>query len=1561
MQVWLGLPVWLGLLTGWGVQFTARAQPVPQNEPIPADHHGAFLPTDRGATRRLEQAQELLQQERYTEAVRFLGSILESDEDLFFNPDESKSNFRSLKSEATRILGELPARGRETYELQFGARAENLLNESLSAADVAGLANVSRQYLHTPAGYQATLLVGMHHLDHVRPLAAALSFQQLLDAPQAAAKFGPALSVMAAHAWNQAGMPERAVDVLSELKERNPQAKFELAGTNVELFADGADPLAWLASTVDGRRSLLPDVAKDEWTLFRGNASRSAASQGGRPLLTPRWRVRTANHPTIEGVVSQMRQAYRSQDIAALPGLHPLAVGDVVLMRTARSLLAVDFQTGRRVWEVRPNPGDSFDELVAAARSRATSGVASQLAMGLEQRMWDDAAYGTFSSDGERVYAIQDLDIVSSNPYNPGVIFLRAQGGLVPTQPKPYNRLTAVEIETQGKLLWEAGGPDGGVPELEEAFFLGPPLPLSGQLYVLAEIRNGIRLVVLDAKSGELDWSQQLVDLERSHWQDPQRRLAGASPSFANGILVCPITAGVVVAVDLTKRSLLWAYKYPRKYEDANGQGFLVPGARIHRRQVGMKSDESWVDATATLVDGRVLLTPPDSDEMHCLSLLDGSVLWTAERGENLYLACAHQGNVVLVGREGLTALRLADGSPAWDPAASPFPDQSLPSGRGYYSGDSYFVPLSSAEVARFDLQDGRLVDRAESRDGSIPGNLICYRGEVISQGVDFLETFYQIEPLRNNIAQALSKDPDDADALARRGQLALEEERLDDAIRDFRRSYQLNPEDLLTRELLVSSLFDALRSDFADNREAADQLEDLIDQPSEQLELLRLTAGGLHDAGDVIPAFEAYARLAELNQGNGGLEKIDADRSIRLHRLIQSQLTVLRDAATDSQREQMDAAVAARAGALPEDASAMQLRRFVQHFGDFPAANPVRLQVARRLLDADMYLEAEMLLRQAATSSNRQEEGRAVALMAEMLRKAGRPQQAAAYYARMAGELADVQCRDDMTGSQIVAALAQTDPVRLMLDGRPRWPMGKVRVSPPHPNNDNGLARRRSHAISLAGPGEPAFEATTVALDQQSQPFTISGFDGQGRELFQAALITDNNDPRRMYLPGQHLYYGKTCGHLLVVSLGYQLLAVDTLRDRSAVGDSMLWQQDLIEQIPGIQNARSVQPMPMMVPGGLRRYRATDADDRPVGTLGPVTEQGFIFQRFNELVCIDPVSGEEIWVRHDVPPGVDLFGDDEYLFVVPQDATEAQVYRPLDGKLLGIRPVPSAEERVSHVGGHVLRLRNEGVNSSIGLVDVWNQRELWEKQFPRSAKTWLNDGDSLAVMQTDGRFQLVELDSGELAIDELLEPEPELSNIYMINTPEQYFLVVDHGHRRVERQQGINIQPVPGGVQENPLVSGRIYAFGRESGAPQWDTPVTVQVRGVLLTQPADLPVLAFVQQVTQPPRGGRQRTTTSVLCIDKRTGERLFEKSDFPFTSTTYSLQGRAEDRVVTLSLPNQSVTMEFTDEPVPPEPPMQADLAEADTSGNSLVNILFKALPRAGRQSEQQSDEP
>ncbi len=84
---------------------------------------GVFLPPDRTAKRRLELAQELLGERRFGEGVRLLGALLENAEDFFFKPAADEPVYRSLKAEAGRLIAELPAEGRASYELQFGARA----------------------------------------------------------------------------------------------------------------------------------------------------------------------------------------------------------------------------------------------------------------------------------------------------------------------------------------------------------------------------------------------------------------------------------------------------------------------------------------------------------------------------------------------------------------------------------------------------------------------------------------------------------------------------------------------------------------------------------------------------------------------------------------------------------------------------------------------------------------------------------------------------------------------------------------------------------------------------------------------------------------------------------------------------------------------------------------------------------------------------------------------------------------------------------------------------------------------------------------------------------------------------------------------------------------------------------------------------------------------------------------------------------------------------------------------------------------------------------------------
>ena len=152
-----------------------------------------------------------------------------------------------------------------------------------------------------------------------------------------------------------------------------------------------------------------------------------------------------------------------------------------------------------------------------------------------------------------------------------------------------------------------------------------------------------IRLVALSAKTGALEWSQQLAVVEQPGVQvrSAFRRNAGAMPSFADGVLVCPTSAGAIVAIDLTTRSLLWGYQYPRAA--AISPSIASPSIGRCIREPSGGANEHWADGSVTIADGRVLVAPVETDQLYCLNLVDGKELWKESRGNRpLYVACVH-------------------------------------------------------------------------------------------------------------------------------------------------------------------------------------------------------------------------------------------------------------------------------------------------------------------------------------------------------------------------------------------------------------------------------------------------------------------------------------------------------------------------------------------------------------------------------------------------------------------------------------------------------------------------------------------------------------------------------------------------------------------------------------------------------------------------------------------------------------------------------------------------------------------------------------------------------
>ncbi len=977
-------------------------------------------------------------------------------------------------------------------------------------------------------------------MDENRPLAAAMCFDRLSESPQAAARLEPALSLSLAVCWMRAGKPDEARQTLGEFRRRYLSAQISLKGQPVKLFAGAEQALPWLAQHF-GRQPLVAPVEADQWVVFRGDESRNAPSSGGQPLLSLRWRQRTCDDSAIEQFVAKLQHDYLSQDMAALPSMHPLAVADVVLMRTAFALEAVDFATGKLVW--RYSTGDeSLEQFLRAMGSQQANNAMSQLLSGLDTRMWNDLTYGTLASDGRQVYSVEELDLSGLGSDVWTVLPNGHRRNSVNT--RDTNRLAARELRTQGKLKWSVGGVTGeDEPKLAGVFFLGPPLPLMGYLYALAEVKGQeIRLVALSPETGALEWSQQLAVVDPPISFDEVRRTSGATPSFADGVLVCPTAAGAVVGIDLSTRSLLWGYQYPR-LNLAVAPRFNVRGTSYVNPE--RRSGDHWADTAITIAGGHVLVTPTETDEIYCLNLADGKELWKQDRGTHLYVACVHDGKAYLVGQNSMSVVNLADGTRK---GQIPFPEGALPSGRGFYSGHYYYLPLSTAEVAKVNLDAGRVEDTARSRSGSIPGNLICYRDSIISQGADYLDAYYQLDALKDRIEQTLAEKPDDPQALAALGEIKLDEKELGSAVDLFRRSYALEA-DPATRVQLVEGLLAGLRSDFAAYRQSLDELEQLIQQPRHRIEFLRFKAAGLQLSGEVMPAFETYLQLVD-EQAPWETDDIDENLSVRRDRWIRAtRATALGRRSRYRAKHRRDRSPPAR-------------RRAGRRLGRGAAGVRERVRFAagcRRgatalvdKLSADELLEQNQLLQNDILSNNDAVAGPATARMAQALDDAGQHELAAVYFRQLNGRFANVTCLDGQTGRQLFAALADDDLVRTRLAGD-EWPTGRVTAQ------EQKLSLRGRHIVrpqqnmnlEIVGARGPLFQGVNLAIVRDAQQHLVAD-DGLGRNRFRVLL---SEQGVRRFVGGRSAYnipsisYASVHGGLVVLSMGTHLMAIDTMR----------------------------------------------------------------------------------------------------------------------------------------------------------------------------------------------------------------------------------------------------------------------------------------------------------------------------------------------------------------------------------------------------------------------------
>ncbi|MBM4023436.1 MAG: hypothetical protein FJ284_14590, partial [Planctomycetes bacterium] len=703
-----------------------------------------------------------------------------------------------------------------------------------------------------------------------------------------------------------------------------------LAGRDLALPLRARSARTWLtdAGLAGGGRTAGP---ADEWRQFRGVPSRNGVVDATRPLLVPRYRVPLVRHPEEARQLEKYRLAAVADAGPLLPAGSPLAVGGRLVVQTQLGILAVDFESGRRLWLQSAVPSADAEPDEEGGRPSPP-------------RLFHDATIGNLASDGTSVFAVESRP-ETVRPPRIGFTGIDRRGG--PDDPLDEgNTLSAYALDG-GRLRWRLRGrnAEGKDGEATSRWYLGPPLVVGDELFVLVERQEEVRLEARSATDSSLRWAQLLATYDQGDLADRnatvRRRLAGLTPALAEGVLVCPIGAGSVVAIDVATRSLLWAHAYPQPEPPRPRGGFRnePPADRSSPIQTG--------EPAPVIVGDRVIVAPFDTELVICLGLQDGSPVWQRPRARGLSIAGATDGRLLLVGGDGVEAVDLKTGRRLWH---TPFGDNARPSGRGIVTPSGLLVPCDTPAVIELALADGAVTGRSAACGGGIPGNLVAHRGELISRGIDSLDVFHQEAALEQRIETAVRTAPDDAWAAYWRGQSAIEAGDVDGGLAALAQAAQA-PRFRIPPGELAAAVARAMQKDFP---KAAARWASFPGAPADRSspEVDRLTVDGFLAQHDAPAAWSAFTRLiAAATESEGPPVMLpdgdDPRLSITADRWLQSRLARVTSAADESLRGRIDVTCRELAAAVLARPTVEGRRRGAEsacaRLGRHPATNALR------------------------------------------------------------------------------------------------------------------------------------------------------------------------------------------------------------------------------------------------------------------------------------------------------------------------------------------------------------------------------------------------------------------------------------------------------------------------------------------------------------------------------------------------------------------------------------------------------------------------------------------
>jgi outer membrane protein assembly factor BamB len=688
--------------------------------------------TDERLAEKLTDAAEAFRKHEWDRAFRLIQQVLDA-EDAVVPRGDKPGEWVGSRAEAVRLLAELSPDDRGRY-----SKAQRDDAAALMKGDDRRLAEVVRRFLFTDAGAEALEQLANLHLAAGRPHLAAGCYAQLLS-HKAPAQWTTEVLFQAATAFRTAGDAENAAFVAKRLLGRSGAEGLRIGGNTY--------------SRDELRKELGPTTPGGDWLLYGGDPARAAEPAVRTPSLEAFWFQPTltsdVSYSSHIDMIQELRRSAMTQAEKAgetiLPAAAPVAVSATrkgqrffsVVYCTTSAVIGIDPSTGKRM--ARGNLDGTLDWMLKA-QSEGGAGAESVLKAATESAIYKNECPGVIfenslisalSSDGASIFVVEDLAVPLPTTLLPAGYpkhELLIGGSEKFQRMVGSNRLNSYNLSRDLSLRWKSGVDQD---EFADSFFLGPPLPLDGRLYVLNQDKNDLRLVCLDPATGKKISIKTIAGLRDPLWRDPLRRMHACHLAYADGVLVCPTNSGGVVGVDLVTETLAWQHRYEEAPAPAAGQ-----------------PPSGWKNTAPVVAGGTVLFAPPDGCDLTCLDLVDGAVRWAKKReADDLYFAGVVAGRALVVGKKTCRAYDVANGDLVWTLKTG------VPSGRGAAGGGRYYLPLTEGpdgggpELCVVDVGRGAVADRIvvpkDAKGKADPlGNLVFTNGFMLSQSAERIVCF---------------------------------------------------------------------------------------------------------------------------------------------------------------------------------------------------------------------------------------------------------------------------------------------------------------------------------------------------------------------------------------------------------------------------------------------------------------------------------------------------------------------------------------------------------------------------------------------------------------------------------------------------------------------------------------------------------------------------------------------------------------------------------------------------------------------------------------------------